>query len=443
MPSPNDHGNRVDESRRSFLAKTIAVGAAAAAVGSVARADRRARWGPKVKFAERVPVDAGAPIRIGVIGTGGMGSGHCRAIISLAKAGHENVQLVAISDVCDERLENARTVCSEEQGIEVDTYRDYVEMLARDDVHGVLIATPEHWHGQMARDAVIAGKDVYVETPMTLRLDDALHLREVVRASADVVCQIGTQKLMLPKWREARRLISEDAIGKPTLSQTSYCRNSMNGEWLYDVNPQWEPGVNLDWQAWCGPLGPAPWNPEIYGRWRRYKKYSTGIIGDLLVHQMTPIMYALDAGWPIRVVASANHVIDKAMENHDQININVEFENDHTMIVAGSTCNEAGLETMIRGHHANLYLGGRHVDLRPERIFADDIDPLKVECEDIGNDQDALRLDWLGCIRSREQPASGIDLATQVMVIVDLATRSAWDGRAWAFDPERLMARPV
>ena len=47
--------------------------------------------------------------------------------------------------------------------------------------------------------------------------------------------------------------------------------------------------------------------------------------------------------------------------------------------MAGSTCNEAGLETMIRGHEANLYLGGRHVDLRPERLFADDIDPLKVE----------------------------------------------------------------
>ncbi|MCP3904404.1 MAG: Gfo/Idh/MocA family oxidoreductase [Planctomycetes bacterium] len=450
METPNDHVDRetrtsgVDESRRAFLAKTTAMGAAAAFVGSTARAEGRRRWGPKVKFAERVPLEAGEPIRMGVIGTGGMGTGHCRATISLAKAGHENVELVAFSDVCDERLENARKICSEQQGTSIDTYRNYVDLLGRDDIHGVLIAAPEHWHGQMARDAVIAGKDVYVEKPMTLRLDDSLHLREVVNASPDVVFQVGTQKIMLPKWREARRLIAEGAIGKPTLSQTSYCRNSMNGEWLYyGINPEWEPGVNLDWEAWCGPLGAAPWNPEVYARWRRYKNYSTGIIGDLLVHQMTPLMFALDAGWPTRVVASANHVVDKVMENHDQININVEFENDHTMIVAGSTCNEAGLETMIRGHQANLYLGGRHVDLRPERLFADDIDPLKVECEDIGNDQDKLRLNWLQCIRSREPAASDIDLATKVMVVVDLATRSAWDGRAWEFDPDRMKARPA
>jgi predicted dehydrogenase len=432
------------ESRRAFLAKTTAMGAAAALLGTKARADRPMRWGPTVAAAERAQAAADEPIRIGVIGPGGMGTAHCQAIIGLAEAGHESVRIVALADVCDERLENARKVCSERQGIDVDIYRNYVDLLARKDIHGVLIASPEHWHGQMARDAVIAGKDVYVEKPMTLRLDDALALRQVVNASPDVVFQVGTQKIMLPKWQEARRLIAEGLIGKPTFSQTSYCRNSMNGEWLYyGINPEWEPGVNLDWEAWCGPLGPAPWNPEVYARWRRYRKYSTGIIGDLLVHQMTPLMFALDQGWPTRVVATAGHYVDKVMENHDQININVEFENEHTMIVAGSTCNEAGLETMIRGHQANLYLGGRHCEMRPERIFAEDIEPLRVECEDIGNDQDQLRLNWLKCIRSRELPASGVDLATKVMVIVDLATRSAWDGRAYSFDPERFEARRI
>jgi hypothetical protein len=72
------------------------------------------------------------------------------------------------------------------------------------------------------------------------------------------------------------------------------------------------------------------------------------------------------------------------------------------MVIAGSTCNEVGLETLIRGHEANLYLGGRHCELRPERIFADEIDPERIECEDIGNDQDQLRLNWLKCIRTRE-----------------------------------------
>ena len=123
-----------------------------------------------------------------------------------------------------------------------------------------------------------------------------------------------------------------------------------------------------------GPLGERAWDPHVYARWRRYKDFSTGIIGDLLVHEMTPLFFALDLDWPSRVDAIGGHYIDKAMENHDQVNIEVQFEKGHTMIVAGSTCNEQGLETMIRGHEGNIFLNGAHCEMRPERLFADEID---------------------------------------------------------------------
>jgi predicted dehydrogenase len=259
-----------------------------------------------------------------------------------------------------------------------------------------------------------------------------------------MIFQVGTQMMMLPKYIAAMKAVEEGRIGTPTMSQTSYCRNSYDGEWLYyAIDPEWEPGVNLDWDAWCGPGGKAPWDPEVFARWRRYKRWSTGIIGDLLVHVTTPLVMAVGAPWPKRIVASGGHLVDKAMENHDQVNINVDFDNGHVMVIAGSTCNEVGLETLIRGHEANLYLGGRHCELRPERIYADDIDPERIECEDIGNDQDQLRLNWLTCIRTREPAVSNIDLATKVMVIVDLATRSMWTGRAWEFDHETMEARAV
>jgi len=323
----------------------------------------------------------------------------------------------------------------------VDTTRDYRTILERDDVHAVLIASPEHWHAPMAIDALLAGKDVYVEKPMTLRLPEAIQLREVVLANPQLIFQVGTQMMMLPKYREAQRLVAEGAIGKPTFSQTSYCRNSKDGEWTYyHIDPRVVPGEMLDWDAWCGSLGPRPFDGAVYARWRRFKDFSTGIVGDLLVHQMTPLMMALDAGWPTRVVATGGHYVDKAMENHDQVNINVEFEREHTMIIAGSTCNEQGLETMIRGHHGTLYLGGRNVELRPERLYVNEVEPMKVECDDIGNDQDALRVDWIECIRSRRPAQSGIDLATKMMVAVDLASRSMWEGKSYAFDPETMRA---
>ncbi len=279
---------------------------------------------------------------------------------------------------------------------------------------------------------------------MTLRLPEALRLREVVRANPDAVVVVGTQYTTYPGYQEAQRLIAEGAIGKPVWSQTSYCRNSKDGEWLYyEIDPEWKPGVNLDWQAWCGPLGDAPWDPEVYARWRRYRRYSTGIIGDLLVHRITPLIMALDVGWPTRVVASGGHYVDKAMENHDQVNINIEFEGGHTMIVAGSTANEVGLETMVRGHRANLYIDGRRLTLRPERIYAEEVEEYTFEGPDLGNTQDLLRLHWLDCMRSRGRPVSDVELGTRVMVVVDLATRSLWEGKAFAFDPATMSARAL
>jgi predicted dehydrogenase len=288
----------------------------------------------------------------------------------------------------------------------------------------------------MAIDAIRAGKDVYVEKPMTLRLDDAFAIWREQRAS-DRIVQVGTQYLMTPKYKEAKRLIAEGAIGHPVTSQTSYCRNSQGGEWLYSIDERVVPGEMLDWEKWCGPNGLVPFDTRIYHRWRRYKRFSTGIIGDLLVHQMTPLIWALDCGWPVRVTATGGHYIDKAMENHDQVNLTVQFEKEHTMDVLGSTCNSTGLEVLIRGHKANLFLGGNNCELRPEQPYAEQVEGQSAKFESVP-DQDLLRMNWLQCIRTREPNQSPVELATKVMVIVDLATRSLWEGGTWTFSPASL-----
>jgi len=463
-PDPSAPSN-VDASRRSFLARTAAIAGVAglAGVSPRALAFGGVRPGLAPLAADPTPIASDGIIRMGVIGTGGMGTGHCQSFATINAKGVEKVHVVALADVCQPRLEHARNAIKntvegsaksvEEKGgkadrsqndEKVELYSDYRKLLARPDLQGVLIASPEHWHGQMAIDAIIAGKDVYCEKPMTLTLEQAMDLRKVVMANPSIMFQVGTQQMQRPKFHEAHKLIASGGIGKPVFSQTSYCRNSKDGEWLYySIDPTWEPGVNLDWDAWCGPLGKAPWDPEIYARWRRYKKYSTGIIGDLLVHGMTPLMYSMDQGWPTRVTATGGHFIDTKMENQDQVNINVEFEKGHVMIVAGSTCNEQGLEVMIRGHKGTIRLGGTNCDVAPERIFADEFDAKTVQCPDIGDDQDAHRVAWLKSIRSREAPLTGIDISTKVMVIVDLATRSMWDGKAYAFDPKTLTAKAV
>ncbi len=430
------------KSRRHFLKTTAAAAVAAGLAGREAEAAEDLEPIPAAQ--PRPALGPNDVVKIAVIGTGGMGTGHAEAFARNARDGRP-VRLEALCDLCDPRVANAKARVDKVQGGDIATYRRHEEVLARPDIHGVLIATPEHWHGRMAEDAIKAGKDVYVEKPMTLNLKDAQRLRKVVQANPSAIVVVGTQFVMTPSYVAAEKLIAEGAIGKPVWSQTSYCRNTKTGEWTYyAIDPAWTPGGNLDWDQWCKPLGKAAWNPEIYARWRRYKKYSSGIIGDLLVHHVTPTLKALNVGWPIRVVATGGHMIDKAMENPDQININIDFEHDHTMVVAGSTCNELGLERIIRGHKANLFVGGRNAIIRPERIWADEIEEREIAPEgEVLDPQEMLRRHWVDCIRTREKPMSDVELGTKVMVIVDLAQRSFWERAAFGFDPRTGKVRKL
>jgi hypothetical protein len=87
-------------------------------------------------------------------------------------------------------------------------------------------------------------------------------------------------------------------------------------------------------------------------------------------------------------------------------------------------------------------LGSNNCVVRPQRIYVDDIEEQTIKCENV-SPQEALRLDWFRCVRTREQNQSQVDLACKVMVVVALASRSAWDGKAWTFDPETLTASPA
>jgi hypothetical protein len=113
------------------------------------------------------------------------------------------------------------------------------------------------------------------------------------------------------------------------------------------------------------------------------------------------------------------------------------------MVVAGSTCNELGVEKVIRGHKGNLYVGGRTATLRPERIYADEVEEREIPATTEGDDLDNLRRRFLECVRAREKAPADIELGTKVMVIVDLATRSIWEGAAFGYDPARKKVRKL
>lgn len=434
-------------SRREFLQAAAATAAFAGLAGAASASERNfvrfKNHQPAGKPKPRVPLKDGETIKMGVIGTGGMGTGHCGAFPKLNKQRGANVEIVAIADPWPRNLNNAYKKLTEDwqKGVELQSYPDYRQLLDRPDIHAILIASPEHWHHQHAIDALMAGKDVYCEKPMCLRLENAVALHNTAAACPDQICQIGTQKMALPSYLKATEMIKQGLIGTPTCGQTSYCRNTPKGEWnYYEVDPKWTE-KDVDWPAWCGPIGKQPFDPYVLNRWRRYRKCSTGIIGDLLVHVMTPMMMAVDQGWPIRVTASGAHIIDKKMENHDTVNLLVEFESGFQMVVMGATNNDTGLTPIIRGPKGIIEVNDGSVRFLPQREYADGVDEQKPKLQSIGDDQDQHRFNWLSCIRDRKHPPSDTAMGLKVVTICDLATRSLWEGGTWSFDPKTLTAK--
>ena len=270
-------------SRRDFL-KTVGVATAGAPTLLRAQTSERGR-----------AVGANDRIRLAIFGVGIRGQQDIRSAVP-ARA--PSAELVAAADVYDGRL----TLAKEIWGSRIFTTRDYRDVLARPDVDAVVIATPDHWHAQMAIDAMNAGKDVYVEKPMVQHLDEGRQVIETARKTGRIL-QVGSQHPSSIVYAKARELYRAGAIGELNLVEAWINRNSMLGAWQYSIPPD-ASRETIDWDRFLGHAPKRPFDPVRLFRWRNYRDYGTGIPGDLFVHLFTGIHFVLDALGPTRVVAS-------------------------------------------------------------------------------------------------------------------------------------------
>jgi predicted dehydrogenase len=267
-------------SRRDFL-KTVA---ATATVPTVLRAQAPAS-------SRRVsPNDR---LRFALFGLGIRGQQDMRSALK-----SPGVELAAVADVYDGRL----TLAKELLGASVVTTRDYRDVLARSDIDAVVIATPDHWHMQMAIDAMQSGKDVYVEKPMVQKLEEGPRVIDVARQTSRIL-QVGSQRVSSIVYAKAHELYRTGAIGELNLVEAWINRNSPIGAWQYSIPPDASPQT-IDWDRFLGHAPKRPFEPVRLFRWRNYRDYGTGIPGDLFVHLFTGIHFVLDSLGPSRVTAS-------------------------------------------------------------------------------------------------------------------------------------------
>ena len=255
--------------------------------------------GKWVEAEAAVPLPRPAPpsdrVNVGFIGFGIRGN---ILFESARKTGQAN--LVEVCDCYKGHLERAR----ERTGGKIDTnLAQYKKLLDRKDIDAVVIATPDHWHAPLFLDAIAAGKDIYIEKPMTHRIADGQKMIDVARNAKRIV-QVGSQWISSSQNRIAKQMVSSGKLGKVTKVMAAYNRNSSTGAWNYPIPPDLKNGVNFNWEEWLGSAPQRPFDAERVFRYRKYWDYSGGITTDLFVHLITSIHYILGATMPGSVVAT-------------------------------------------------------------------------------------------------------------------------------------------
>ena len=231
-------------------------------------------------------------LRLGVVGCGGRGGS---VMGKFLKTG--TVQVVALCDVWGDRIEKLSKQAPDARG-----YGDHRKLIARKDIDAVLVATPDHWHTAIAIDALNAGKDVYVEKPLTLRIEEGPRIVKAARVNKRV-CQVGMQQRSGSHYIEAKeKYVSSGKLGKITLVRTWW---HGNGAHLRKAPPSLTTKPpNLDWVRYLGPVKWRDWDPQQYYNFRAYLDFGGGQVTDLFTHWIDAVHMLVDQDNPTAAVAS-------------------------------------------------------------------------------------------------------------------------------------------
>jgi predicted dehydrogenase len=398
----------------------------------------------------------GANERVGVgfIGYGLIGKRH---VLDFQE--QQDADLVAVAEVHRGRRDEAVT----QLGGKAHGHADFRRLLDSNDVQAVVISTPDHWHALQTMLACAAGKDVYVEKPLTLFVREGRWMIDVARRQKSVV-QVGTQQRSGPHYQRARELIRKEALGKVVSVRMGVFRNVMPG---FGRPADTDPPADLNWDLWLGPAPQRRYNPNraIY-HFRWFWDYSGGQMTNLAAHALDVVHWFLKLQGPTAVTSFGGRwCLQDNGETPDTQDALIEYPDcsvlwSHREASAGPVksslefygprgslaISRAGFtltgDRRIPPENAVPQFTGVHPVGGPRRV--EQTGPQEMwapSIEDKSGDARAqFRLhvrNFLDCVRSRQEPIAGLESAHRVATVCHLANLSLRLGRRLRWDPAR------
>jgi len=347
-------------------------------------------------------------LRVGVIGAGG----RMRDLLNAAdKVG--NYQIVAVSDVYGPHRDAVKV---RSNGLAT-THVDYREVLQQQ-IDAVLIASPDHWHVRMAIDALAAGKDVYLEKPVTHTIEEGAALSRAVRSSKQIL-QCGMQQRSWSHFRDAVDLIQGGSLGRVPQVRTYWWQN-----YHVFLAPKPIDTQLLDWKQWLGGAPDQPFSEEKFYRWRWFWNFGGGAMTDLFTHWIDVVHWAMKTDQPRDVQMLADKFIFEQWDCPDTVQAALRYPGVDVVYegMMGSSIDDGGLE--FRGTDATLKLNRSGFGVYHEGVPAKDNPVVKADSFRDGT-IDHMQ-NFFDCIKTRKEPNAPVETgvaAARAGQIANLAYR--------------------
>ncbi|NOS71489.1 MAG: Gfo/Idh/MocA family oxidoreductase [Verrucomicrobia bacterium] len=413
--------------RRQFVRNTTLAAGAAALSGPFIRSLRAGEPGPNDK------------IRLGVIGCGGMGQGDLDCFLE-----NQEVECVVICDVDEKNSTKGQAICAKKERKKPDTVKDFRRVLDRKDVDAVLIATPDHWHAIPTVMACQAGKDVYVEKPLSKTIDEGRAMLTAAQKHNRVV-QMGSQ------WRSCQHMIdAAEFVKSGKLGKLAMARGWAYLDWIPQIGKPADcpPPAGVDYNMWLGPAPQHAFNPNRYHfNFRWFWDYAGGLMTDWGVHLLNMVLMGTPAEAPKSVVSlGGKYVLDDNSETPDSQVTTYEFPN--FMLVWE---HKAGLGVGINnrpwgvawyGTEGTIMMDDSGWEVIPEHRKAN-LEPEKHKGS--GNPRPAHVRNFLDCMKSRQQPVLNLERGHYVSTVAHLGNIAYRSGSkiTWDAEHEKVVGNPV